>query len=135
MVPYPNPTYFSPRREVHARPDKTLSINYPIVPSVPRDVKVERLPSGTAMNVSFTRLTIVEAHSLNVSYTVVYSLTPFPKRQSNMKRVPDNASHVVIRGLDPSATYHVIVVANNTVGKTNSSQMTLQPGTVSLFVK
>ena len=133
VVPYPNPTYFSPRREVHARQNKTLSINYPIVPSAPRDEKVKRLPSGTAMNVSFTRLTIVEARSLNVSYTVVYSLTPIPTRPSNMKRVPDKASHVAIGGLDPSATYYVIVVANNTVGKNNSSQMTLLPGTVSLF--
>ena len=132
--PIPQPhLFFTKEGGIYARPDKTLSINYPIVPSAPRDENVERLPSGTAMNVSFTRLTIVEAHSLNVSYTVVYSLTPIPMRPSNMKRVPDNASHVVIGGLDPSATYHVIVVANNTVGKTNSSQMTLLPGTVSLF--
>ena len=103
----------------------------PLVPSAPRDVKVERLLSGTAMNVSFTRLTLVEARSLNVAYTVVYSLTPLLNRQSNMKRVPDNASHVVIRGLDPSATYHVIVVANSTEGKNSSSQVTLQPGIVS----
>ena len=86
-------------------------------------MKVERLLSGMAMNVSFTRLTLVEARSLNVTYTVVYSLTPLLKRQSNMTRVPDNESHVVIRGLDPSATYHVIVVAINTEGKTNSSQV------------
>ena len=59
-----------------------------------------------AMNISFTRLTLVEARSLNVTYTVEYSPTPLLKRQSNMKRVPDNASHVVIRGLGPSRSVH-----------------------------
>ena len=126
--------FFTKEGGTHTIPNDTYVIISPLVPSAPRGVEVEHLFSGTAMNVSFTRLTIVEARSLNITYTVVYSLTPLPNRQSIMNKVPDNASHVVIRGLEPSATYHVIVVANNTEGKANSSQVTLQPGISELIL-
>ena len=93
----------------------------------PHDVKVDRL-NGTAMNVSFTRLTIVEARSINVTYTVRYSPQSSRKRQEREATVPDGQSHVVIRGLVPAA-YTVVVVASNKIGKYSSEEHVL-PGSL-----
>ena len=98
--------------------------------SAPHNVSVQRLSSGTAMNVSFIRLSIVEAQSVSVTYTVRYSLTAFRKRQSNVKDVivPEEEHHVVIRGLDRATPYHVIVEASNSHGTMSSSSVTTHPG-------
>ena len=97
--------------------------------SAPHNVSVQRLPNGTAMNVSFIRLSIVEAQSVSVTYTVRYSLTAFRKRQSNVKDVivPEEERHVVIRGLDRATPYHVIVEASNSHGMMSSSSVTTHP--------
>ena len=81
----------------------------------PHDVKVKRL-NGTAMNVSWTRLSIVEAQSIAVSYVVSYSPQSARKRQVR-DIVPAIKSYVVISGLDPGTIYHVQVFAMNDNGQ------------------
>ena len=96
----------------------------------PYNVKVERLPAGTAMNVSFIRLSIVEAASIEIKYTVSYSVISSLKRQLDMMTVvvPDNQQYVVIRNLNPSAAYHVRVDATNTEGTNSSDTQAVYPG-------
>ena len=91
----------------------------------PHNVTVQRLPDGTVMNVSFTRLSIVEAQSLNVTYTVRYSHRTFRKRQSTPMEVtvPDKQSYMIITGLDPHTTYHVMVVVSNSLGSMSSTSL------------
>ena len=98
---------------------------------------VERLPNGTAMNVSFTRLSIVEARSINITYTVFYSLTTFSKREEPMMIVvPDKEQYnIIIGGLDPSETYHVQVRASNSIGNKSSSVQSVEPGIIIKHVK
>ena len=89
-------------------------------------MKVERLNS-TAMNVSFTRLSIVEARSVSVTYTVRYSPQTSRKRQERAVPVPDGQSHVVIGGIDSGNAYGVVVVASNSIGMMPSEELIL-PG-------
>ena len=85
----------------------------------PHDVKVERL-NGTAMNVSLTRLSIVEAQSIAVSYVVSYSPQNGRKRQVREAVIPASHSYVVISGLDPRTIYQVKVFAVNDHGRSIS---------------
>ena len=98
--------------------------------SGPHDVKVDWLLSGTEMSVSFTKLSVVEANSVNISYYISYSTSPLIKRQSEVKRVAvrekDNAT--VIGGVDPSLDYQVIVEATNSHGTKSSSPYILTAG-------
>ena len=92
---------------------------------------IDRHPNGRSMNVSFSRLSIVEAQSIQITYSVVYSLVEPVKRQSteNSVAVPDNQQYVIIENLDPSAAYNVMVVATNSEGSNSSSTLTVYPGT------
>lgn len=81
----------------------------------PHNVGVERL-NGTAMNVSFIRLSIVEARSVALSYVVSYSPHNSHKRQGR-EVVPANQSFVVISGLDPVTIYKVNMFASNEYGQ------------------
>ena len=78
---------------------------------------------------TFTKLSVVEANSVNISYYISYSTSPLIKRHSELKRVAvrekDNAT--VIGGLDPSLDYQVIVEATNSHG-TKSSPHILTAG-------
>ena len=98
-------------------------------------MKVDWLLSGTEMSVSFTKLSVVEANSVNISYYISYSTSPLIKRQSEVKRVAvrekDNAS--VIGGLDPSLDYQVIVEATNSHGTKSSSPHILTAGVLVLL--
>ena len=85
----------------------------------PHGVKVERL-NGTAMNVSLTRLSIVEAQSIAVSYVVSYSPRNTRKRQVREAILPASQGYVVISGLDPSTIYQVEVSAVNDHGRSIS---------------
>ena len=85
----------------------------------PHDVKVERL-NGTAMNVSLTRLSIVDSQSIAVSYVVSYSPRKARKRQVREVAVPASQSYVVISGLDPRTLYQVEVFAVNSHGQSSS---------------
>ena len=98
--------------------------------SPPHNVSGNRLSNNTLMNVSFIGLSIVEAHSVNITYTVRYSSVEFQKRQSHVKEVvvPDNQHHMIIGGLDQSTTYHVVVDASNNNGTVSSSPFTVHPG-------
>ena len=82
----------------------------------PHDVKVERL-NGTAMNVSWTRLSIVEAQSIAVSYVVSYFPQNARKRQVRGIVLAAIKSYVVISGLDPGTIYRVEVFAMNDNGQ------------------
>ena len=110
-----------------------MTLTFHVLPAPqmpPHNVTVQRLPDGTAMNVSFTRLSLVEARSLNVTYTVRYSHTAFHKRQSTPVEdaVPDQQSYVVIIGLDPHTTYHVVVVVSNSLGNMPSTSHIINSG-------
>ena len=97
---------------------------------------VERLPNGTAMNVSFTRLSIVETRSIHITYTVFYTLTTFSKREEPMIIVvPDKEQYIIIGGLDPSETYHVQVRASNSNGDKSSPVQSVEPGIIIKHVK
>ena len=91
---------------------------------------VEWLPIATVMNVSFTRLTIVEANSIGITYNIRYSLSPLAKRQFEMKMatVKENENTAVISGLDPYQNYHVVVDAINSHGTKSSSSHLLHAG-------
>ena len=78
----------------------------------PHDVKVERL-NGTAMNVSWTRLSVIEAQSVAISYVVSYFPLNVRERQIREVVVSVNQSYVVISGLDPVIIYQVEVFASN----------------------
>jgi len=82
----------------------------------PHNVTVERL-NGTAMNVSWTRLSVVEAQSIAVAYVVSYSPQNFRKRQIREVVLPANQSYVVISGLNPVTIYQVEVFASNEYGQ------------------
>ena len=101
----------------------------------PHNVTVQRLPNGTAMNVSFVRLSLVEVQSINVTYTVRYSHIPIRKRQSTAAEVavPKRQSYVVITGLDPHTTYHVMVVVSNGLGNRSSTSHIIKSGTCTVY--
>ena len=104
----------------------------------PHDVKVER-PNGNAIDVSFTRLSIVEAQSLSVTYIIRYSPQAMgDKRQADRteKMVPDGKSHLVVSGLDPETTYDVDVVASaNDEDAASDRVSALPPGTHIMLYK
>lgn len=102
----------------------------------PHNVAVEWLPDATAMRVSFTRLSIVEANSINITYTIRYSSSPFTlKRESQIMMVEvkmmDNTT--VIGGLSPTLDYHVVVDATNNHGTMSSTPQMLQAGMKHLY--
>ena len=93
------------------------SLSCPSVPDPPHDVEVKRL-NGTAMNVSFSNLSIVEARSLHVTYYISYSPHTSRKRQTSSDvRVPDGSNSAVVTDLDPNFDYDVNVYATTTVGE------------------
>ena len=91
---------------------------------------VEWLPNATAMNVSFMRLTIVEANSIDITYIIRYSPSPLAKGQSEVKMatVKENENTAVISGLDPYQNYHVVIDATNSHGTKSSSSHLLTAG-------
>ena len=96
------------------------------------DVHVIRLTT-TAMNVSFTRLSIVEAKSVNVAYTVMYASRKYPV--SNMVVVPDGQSNVMITGLDRDSEYIVKVIVSSNGHSSTSANLTAPviPGNLYIF--
>ena len=83
------------------------------VPSIgPHNIIVDRL-NGTAMNVSFVKLSLVEARRLTVTYFITYAPSSSKKRQAGEKTVavPDGSSHMIITGLDPKTQYTVRMFA------------------------
>ena len=96
----------------------------PLVPSVsPSGVRVERLNS-TAMNVSWTLLTLEEARGFVTSYTVSFRKDEgMAKRTTESVFVPGGEqSSVVIRGLDPGSSYLVSVSASTSAGSGEMSE-------------
>ena len=99
----------------------------PLVPSVPPSgVRVERLNS-TAMNVSWTLLTLEEARGFVTSYTVSYKKDEgMAKRTTESVVVPGGEqSSVVIGGLDPGSSYLVSVSASTSAGTGEMSEETV----------
>ena len=103
----------------------------PLVPSVsPSGVRVERLNS-TAMNVSWTLLTLEEARGFVTSYTVSYRKDEgMAKRTTESVVVPGGEqSRVVIGGLDPGSSYLVSVSASTSTGTGEMSEPVSVPAT------
>ena len=99
-------------------------LSSPLVPSVsPSGVRVERL-SSTAMNVSWTLLTLEEARGFVTSYTVSYRKDEgVAKRTTESVVVPGGEqSSVVIGGLDPGSSYLVSVSASTSAGSGEMSE-------------
>ena len=82
------------------------------------------------MNVSFSRLTVIEANSVHVTYSIRYSPSALDNRQVMVKMatVKGNDSTAVIGGLDPYVDYHVVVDATNSHGTKSSSPYLLHAG-------
>ena len=96
----------------------------PLVPSVsPSGVRVERLTS-TAMNVSWTLLTLEEARGFVTSYTVSYRKDEgMAKWTTESVVVPGGEqSSVVIGGQDPGSSYLVSVSASTSAGTGDMSE-------------
>ena len=95
------------------------------VPPVVTGVEVERL-NGTAMNVSWTPVTIVQARGF-ISFTVTYtpSTGGRARRQSSSVRVPGDQSNVVIGGLDPALEYDVAIATQSGGGVSQGMLPTL----------
>ena len=95
------------------------------LPTVPLisllDVHVTRL-TRTVMNVSFTELSIVEARSVNVVYTVMFGSHKSPTPVAVV--VPDGQSIVVITDLDPDSEYTVTVVVSTNSHSSVSDNVT-----------
>ena len=87
----------------------------------PHNVTVKRL-NGTAMNVSFVELSLVEARRRTVVYTITYSPSGSRKRQVKEVIVPNDTSHHVIGGLNPDSEYTVRVSAGDGRGNENTSK-------------
>ena len=103
----------------------------PLVPSVPPSgVRVERLTS-TAMNVSWTLLTLEEARGFVTSYTVSYRKDEgMAKRTTESVVVPGGEqSSVVIGGLGPGSSYLVSVSASTSAGTGEMSEPIVVPVT------
>ena len=77
-------------------------------PSIPPgNVEVIRL-NGTAMNVSWVPLNLVEARGIVRGYIITYQLTGSRhKRQTPMVRVDGSASYAIVGGLQPGFAYDV----------------------------
>ena len=120
-------TLSSPRKEVryHSMHSGviTLYITHTLVPARPKDVAVVRV-NGTAMRVSFTPLTIVEARRISVAYFISYSPRSCRKRQEGGEvRVPDGKNETVITGLDPKTEYDVVMYATDSDGNNRGSSI------------
>ena len=79
--------------------------------TAPGNVEVNRL-NGTAMNVSWVPLNLVEARGFVQSYIITYqqaSTGSRRKRQMQMQQVDGNASHAIVGGLRPGVAYEVTV--------------------------
>ena len=81
-------------------------------PSIaPRDIEVIRL-DGTAMNVSWVPLNLVEARGFVQSYIITYqqaSSGSRHRRQVQTQQVDGSASYAVVGGLQSGVTYEVTV--------------------------
>ena len=97
-------------------------------------MKVDWLPDRTGMSVSFTRLTIVEANSISITYYIRHSSSPLTKREATKTVVREKDNTTVISGLDPSLDYHVIVDATNSHGTKSSPPQILPAGTILYMV-
>ena len=102
------------------------SSSCPSAPDPPRNLVVKRL-NGTAMNVSFSSLSIVEARSLHVTYYISYGPRGSRKRQAPPDvRVPDGKNSVVITKLDPDLDYDVSMYATNGEGNKGAPSPTVE---------
>ena len=81
-------------------------------PSIaPGNVEVNRL-NGTAMNVSWVPLNLVEARGFVQSYIITYqqaSSGSRRKRQMQTQEVDGSAIHAIVGGLQPGVAYEVTV--------------------------
>jgi len=93
--------------------------------TAPRDVTIERL-NGTAMNVSWVPLNLVEARGFVQSYVVTYepaSGGSRHKRQQQQAQVNGSASYGIVGGLQPGVAYNVRVSGQTTVGPPGPSEL------------
>ena len=79
--------------------------------TAPGNVEVIRL-NGTAMNVSWVPLNLVEARGFVQSYIITYrqsSSGTRRRRQVQTQRVDGNSSSAIVGGLQPGVAYEVTV--------------------------
>ena len=87
-------------------------------PSIPPgNVEVIRL-NGTAMNVSWVPLNLVEARGIVRGYIITYTQSSSGtrrRRQMQTQQVGGSASYAVVRGLQSGAAYEVTVSGMTTL--------------------
>ena len=92
-------------------------IDFSSAPSTaPGNVEVNRL-NGTAMNVSWVPLNLVEAQGFVQSYIITYqqaSTGSHRKRQMQMQQVDGSASSAIVGGLQPGVAYEVSIAGRTT---------------------
>ena len=84
--------------------------------TAPGNVEVIRL-NGTAMNVSWVPLNLVEARGFVQSYIITYqqaSTGSHRKRQMQMQQVDGSASSAIVGGLQPGVAYEVSITGRTT---------------------
>ena len=86
-------------------------------PSIaPGNVEAIRL-NGTAMNVSWVPLNLIEARGFVQSYIIAYqqaSTGSRPKRQVQTQQVDGHASSTIVGGLQPGVAYEVSIAGMTT---------------------
>ena len=89
--------------------------------SHPRDITVTRV-SPTSAIVSWTPLTLSEAHGFITEYNVTYWREGSDSANGVTVRVPGNESSVVINNLDADSNYLFIVSVGTVEGASNVSE-------------
>ena len=87
-----------------------------LVPPVPTNISVLRL-NGTHMNISWSRIPIIEARGFIKSYLILILPNENRRRQISSVSVPATDSSVVIGGLDPDKSYSISISASTNAGQ------------------
>ena len=85
-------------------------ICFPSVPPVPTNISVLKL-NGTHMNISWSRIPIIEARGFIKSYLILFLPNDNRRSQISSLSVPATDSSVVIAGLDPDKSYKCVYIS------------------------
>ena len=112
-------------------PTLFTALNFSTEPPVsPSNINVEKIESGTKIEVTWDLLTPEEAFGFVLSYIISYQKEDHSrKRQIMHKTVPGTQNSVVIEDIDPNADYDVFVSASTKAGVGKQSEPSSTKGT------